>query len=108
MAKRIRLFGPSQISTTPATVFTNVTGKAARLESLIISQPAAGLAKTVRLSIGADAAPTRSIEYPIAAGAGTTVLFPNLVLTGTEVLQLSSTADTLIAIASGSGTEEAV
>jgi hypothetical protein len=108
MAKRIRLFGPVAISTTATTVYTNVTGKSARLESFIVAQPAAGLAKTVRVSVGTDAAGTRSIEYPIAAGAGTTVLYPNIVLTGTEVLQLSTTADTGVAIGTGNGSEDAV
>lgn len=108
MAKRIALFGPTAITTSAVTVFTNVTGKAARLESLIISQPAAGLAKTVRLSVGTDAAGTRTIEYPIAAGAGTTILYPNITITGTTVLQISSTADTGVAIATGSGSEDAV
>jgi hypothetical protein len=108
MAKRIRLFGPTAITTSPVTVFTNVTGTSARLESFIVSQPSTGLVKTVRLSIGADAAGTRTLEYSIAAGVSTTILYPNMVLTGVETLQISATADTGIAIATGSGSVDAV
>jgi hypothetical protein len=108
MAGRIfkRVFGPSQISTTPATVFTSVAGQTTKITELIISQPAAGLAKTVRLSVGTDAAGTRSIEYPVPAGAGTWVLNPGLTVTGTETLQLSSTADNNIAIGTANGFTE--
>lgn len=108
MAKRIALFGPTAITTSAVTVFTNVTGKAARLESFTIAQPAAGLAKTVRLSVGTDGAGTRVFEYPVPAGVGTYIFYPNIVVTGTTVMQISSTADTGVAIASGSGSEDAV
>lgn len=102
------MFGPTAVTTSAVTVFTNVTGKAARLESLVIAQPAAGLAKTIILSVGTDAAGTRSIQYPIAAGAGTTILYPNITITGTTILQISCSADTGVAIATGSGSEDAV
>ena len=109
MAKRIRLFGPQLIDTTAETVFTNVTGTAARLESLTIAQPAAGLAKTVRLAIGLDSTlANRWFEYPVPAGAGTFIFYPNVVLTGTDVLQLVSSADDDVAVATGSGSVEAV
>lgn len=108
MAKRRRLFGPTAASTTAATVFTNTTSQDTKLESMIIAQPTAGLAKVVRLSLGTDAAGTRVIQYPIPAGDGTYILYPNLVVTGTEILQLSVSADTGVAIVTGSGSSELV
>lgn len=108
MAKRRRLFGPTAASTTAATVFTNTTGQDTKLESLIVSQPSAGLAKDIILSIGTDAAGTRVIRYPIPAGAGTYILYPNVVITGTEIVQLSASADTGVAIVTGSGSSELV
>src|SRR5690349_22293351 len=105
MAARIfkRLFGPSTIPTTPATNYTNVAGQTTKITELIISQPAAGAVKTVRVSVGADAAGTRSIEYPVPAGAGTWILNPGLTLSGTETIQVSSTADNNVAIVTANG-----
>jgi hypothetical protein len=71
-----------------------------------IAQPAAGLAKTVILSIGADVAGTRFFQYPIPAGAGTTIIPVNHTLTGAEIIQLSVSADTGVAICAGSGFTE--
>lgn len=101
-----RLFGPTTIPTAAATAFTSSAGQTSKITELIISQPAAGLAKTVRVSVGADAAGTRSVEYPIPAGAGTYILNPGLTVTGTEIVQISSTADNNVAVITANGMTE--
>ena len=105
MAARIfkRLFGPSPIPTVAATNYTNVAGTTTKITELLVSQPAAGLVKTVRVSVGADAAGTRSIEYPIPAGAGTWQIPCGITLSGTETIQVSSTADNNVAIVTANG-----
>lgn len=106
MAKRRRLFGPTAATTTATTVFTNTTGQDTRIESVNIAQPAAGLAKTVILSIGTDAAGTRFFQYPVSAGNQDIIVYPNIVVTGTEIVQLSCSADTGVAIVTASGSSE--
>ena len=39
-----------------------------------------------------DGATTRVVVYPVPAGAGTYIVYPNLRITGTTVLQLSSSS----------------
>ncbi len=91
-------------STTPATVYTNSAGQTTTLRSLTMAQAAAALTTNVRLSIGADGATTRVIEYVIPAGAGTYVVYPGISLTSTETLQLSSTATNNVVVCTGNGT----
>jgi hypothetical protein len=85
MAFRKRLFGPAVLVTGPTTLFTGQAGQSTTLTVISIAQPAAGTAKTVTLSIGADAAGTRFFQFPIAAGVGTTIINVNHVLTGARV-----------------------
>lgn len=109
MAGRIKkrlFFTPAD--TTAETVFTNVAGQVTTVESMTMSKPAGSVATDIRLSIGADGATTRAIEYPLPAGAGTWVVYPGLVLTGTETLQLSSTVSDDIVICTGNGNSEVV
>lgn len=93
---------------TPETVFTNTSGQITKLESLTLAQPASAAATVIRLSIGADGATTRVVEYPLDAGARTVVLYPNIVLTGTETIQLSSTGTDDVVVVTGSGTSDVV
>jgi hypothetical protein len=104
---RKRLFF-TPADTTPETVYTNSTGQVTKLESLTMAQPATAGATTIRLSIGADGATTRVIEYPVPAGAGTYIVYPNIVLTGTETLQLSSVTTDDVTICTGNGTTDLV
>lgn len=108
MSKPIILFGPTPADTTAETVFTNVTGKAAILDTLTMANPSSGGATTIRLSVGTDGATTRAIDYTIPAGVGTYVVYPGIVLTGTTILQLSSTSTDDVVICTGNGREFAV
>lgn len=104
--KRRLFFTP--VDSTPETVFTNTNGYVTTLESISLAQPSSALATVIRLSIGVDATATRVIEYPIPAGTGTFIFYPNLVLTGTEVFQLSSTVTDDVVIATGNGYSDLV
>lgn len=109
MAGRIkkRLFFTTA-DTTPETVFTNVAGEKTELQTMTMAKPAAAVATDIRLSIGADGATTRMIEYPLPAGAGTWVVNPGIVLSGTETLQLSSTVSDDVVVCTGNGYSESV
>lgn len=104
--KRRLFFTPAD--TTAETVFTNTSGQVTTLESLTMAKPAGSVATDIRLSIGADAAATRAIEYPLPAGGGTWVVYPGIVLTGTETLQLSSTGSDDVVVCTGNGNSELV
>lgn len=104
---RKRLFF-TPADTTAETVFTNVSGQVTRLESMTMAQPSTAAATVIRLSIGVDGATTRVIEYPLDAGARTVVVYPNIILTGTETLQLSSTGTDDVVVCTGSGTSDLV
>lgn len=108
MAKPIVMWGPTPADTTAETVFTNVTGKCATLESLNVQQPNGSAATEVVLSVGVDGATTRVLRYPIPAGSYSNTFYPNLKITGTTVLQLSSTVTDDVCITYASGREEAV
>lgn len=107
MALRKRLFF-NTADTTPETVYTNVSGQVTKLETLTMANPVGGIATNILLSIGADGATTRVIVYPLDAGPITRVVNPNLVITGTEIVQLSSTASDDVAVITGNGTVELV
>lgn len=89
------------------TVYTNVTGTITKITSITFAQPASGVATTVQLTIGADAAGTRVIQYPIPAGAGTYIIYPGIVLTGTETIQASSTVSDDVVVCTINGSKEA-
>ncbi len=109
MSKPITLWGPVTADTTAETVFTNVTGKAAILDAMTIANPSTGVATVVRLSVGTDVSvTTRVIEFPVPAGTGTYVIYPGITITGTTILQLSSTVSDDIVPTYGSGREIAV
>ncbi len=107
MAGRIKkrlFFTPADA--TPETVFTNTAGQITTVDSLTMAKPDGSVATNIRLSIGADGAATRAIEYPLPAGAGTWVVYPGIVLTGTETLQLSSTVSDDVVVCTGNGSIE--
>jgi hypothetical protein len=104
MAKRISFFGPTAASTTAATVFTNLVNTVARLESFTIATPAGALATHVRLSMGTDGTTTRTLEQAVPAGPQQIILYPGWNVTGTTILQLSTTGVTGVPICVGSGT----
>jgi hypothetical protein len=68
-----------------------------------MTTPAGAAATTVRLSLGTDATGTRIYDYPLPAGPQTQTVYPNLNITGTTILQLSTTGTTGIAVCTGSG-----
>lgn len=107
MAFRRRLFF-TPADATPETVFTNTASQATKLESVTMAQGSSGLATVIRLSIGADGAATRVIEYSVPAGAGTYIIYPNIVLTGTETIQLSSTVTDDVCVVTGNGSSDIV
>lgn len=103
MAAELSLWGPVTADTTAETVFTNVTGTIAVLESITIAQGSTAAATVVRISYGADGATTREIEFSVPAGTGTYFLYPAIRITGTNTLQLSSTTTDDVAVTSGNG-----
>ncbi len=108
MSKPIVLWGPTAAGTAAATVFTNITGKAAILDSVVMANPSTGAATSIRLSIGTDGATTRVIDFSIPAGVGTYTIYPGIITTGTTILQLSSTSTNNVVIVCGNGREMAV
>lgn len=109
MAGRIKkrlFFTPAD--TTPETVFTNVSGEKTELQTMTMAKPASSVATDVRLSIGADGVTTRVIEYPLPIGAGTWVVNPGIVLSGTETLQLSAVGSDDVVVCTGNGYSESV
>lgn len=108
MAKPITLWGPTPADATAETVFTNVTGTCTTLESLSIQQPNGSAATEVVLSVGVDGATTRVLRFSIPAGSYGNTFYPNLKITGTTVLQLSSTVTDDVAVTYASGRVEAV
>lgn len=102
-----RLYGPAQIATGPATVYTVPALTKTIIRQVHISNPS-GSAVTVTLSVGADAAATRLWQtYSIpAAAAGVTDsvrdIFMYLVMEAAEILTLSSgTNNTLVIVVTG-------
>lgn len=100
---QVQLWGPVTADTTPETVYTNLVNTITVLESITIANPDTGLATSVILSLGADGATTRVVNYPIPAGGGTYTFYPLLRITGTQILQLSSSVTDDIAVTSGNG-----
>lgn len=109
MANRIRrrLFA-TPADTTAETVFTNTAGEKTTLETITLSKPAGSLATDIRLTIGADGAATRFFEYPLPQGTFSITLPLNWVLSGTEILQLSSTSSDDVVLCTGNGYSESV
>lgn len=106
MSARKRLFF-TPVDSTVETVYTNLTGTVTRLDSLVLANPVGGGATNVRLTIGADAAATRAIIYPVPAGPCTIILYPGIVLTGTDIVQLASDTTDDVVVATGNGSVDA-
>ncbi len=106
MARIFKRLFLATADTTAETVYTNSAGQTTKLTELVVAQGSSGLATTIRLSIGADAATTRVFEYPIPAGAGTWIFYPGYTVSGTETFQLSSTVTDDVAVVSGHGFTE--
>lgn len=107
MSEELSLWGPVTADTTPETVFTNVPGTVAVLESMTLANPSSGGATTVLLSLLADDAATRVIAYPVPAGTGSYVVYPMLRLVDANVLQLSSTLTDDVVVTTGNGYRDA-
>lgn len=91
--------------TTPETVYTNTSGFTTVAETLTIAQPSTALATVIRCSIGTDGATTRVFEYSVPAGTQFLTFYPGWVITGTEVLQLSSVSTDDVAVVTINGTQ---
>lgn len=104
-----RLFGPAQIATGPATVYTVPALTKTIIRMLHVQNPS-GAAVTLSVSLGADAAGTRLYDtYSIPAkAAGVTdsvrVIFLYLVMEAAEILQLSAGTNNILTIV-GTGDE---
>jgi len=108
MAIPILLFGPTTADTTAETVFTNITGTVAVLETLTMANPSTGAATNIILALGTDGATTRVIIYPLPAGPCTHVVYPGIRVTSTTILQLSSSSTDDVAVCTGNGYREVV
>lgn len=98
-----RLYGPAQIATGPATVYTVPASTKAIVRQVHLSNPSASPV-TVTLSIGADAAGTRLLQtYSIpAAAAGVTGsvidLFWFMPMVAAEILTLSAGTNNILVV----------
>ncbi len=103
--KRLAFF---LVDATAETVYTNVSGTVTKITSVTLAQPSSGAATTIRLTIGADAAGTRWFEYPVPAGAGTYIFYPQVVLSGTETIQASSVSADDVVVCTINGVQDLV
>lgn len=98
-----RLYGPAQVATGPATVYTVPALTKTIIRHLRISNPSASPV-TLTLSVGADAAGTRLYSaYSIpAAAAGVTNsvqdIFLYLIMDAAEILTLSAGTNNILVI----------
>lgn len=98
-----RLYGPAQIATGPATVYTVPASTKAIVRQVHLSNPSASPV-TITLSIGADAAGTRLLQtYSIpAAAAGVTGsvidLFWFMPMVAAEILTLSAGTNNILVV----------
>lgn len=105
-----RLFGPVQVATGPATVYTSPALTKTTIKFLWVNNPSA-LIVTLTVSIGADAAGTRLFDvYNIPAkGAGVTdsvrPLFVDIVLEPSEILQMAAGTNNIL-VTMGTGDQE--
>lgn len=102
-----RLWGPAQVATGPATIYTVPAGTKTIVRHIHVNNPS-GSPVTLTLSIGADAAGARWYEtYSIPAKApGVTDsardIFLYLVLEAAEVLQMAAgTNNILVSVGNG-------
>lgn len=98
-----RLYGPAQIATGPATVYTVPALTKTIIRQIHLSNPS-GSAVTFTLSVGADAAGTRLWQtYSIpaaAAGVSDSVrdIFMYLIMDAAEILALSAGTNNILVI----------
>lgn len=98
-----RLYGPAQVATGPATVYTVPALTKTIIRHIHISNPS-GSAVTLTLSIGADAAGTRALStFSIpAAAAGVTNsvqdIFWYQIMDAAEILTLSAGTNNILVI----------
>lgn len=89
-----RYFGPTTLTTAASVGATVAANTSQVITVLLFSSPTGTAANTARVSVGADATATRSIEIPIPAGPQTTSFYPNLVLAAGEHAEFSVQAGT--------------
>ena len=98
-----RLYGPAQIATGPATVYTVPALTKTIIRHIRVSNPS-GAAVTLTLSIGASAAATRlydAFSIPAAAAGVTNSvqdIFLYLVMDVAEILQLAAGTNNILVI----------
>lgn len=88
---------------TPAEVYAVPANLRAKLTHFTMAQPAGSPACVVRLTIGADADPTRVIQYPLEAGAQFKVINPGIVYEATETMELSCSGSDGVVVCTGNG-----
>ena len=98
-----RLYGPAQVATGPATVYTVPALTKTLIRQIHFNNPSASPV-TVTLSIGADATATRYFDsYSIPAkAAGVTGsfldVFPYMVMDAAEILTLSAGTNNILVV----------
>lgn len=108
MSLNIRL-AKATITTSNVAIFTNVTGQVTKIASITIQQPTTAGSKIVQIGIGTTGTPANVVlSYTIAAGQQKIVDFPNLVLSGTETLDVVSSAGTTEAVITVNGVKDLV
>lgn len=92
-----RLYGPAQLTNSTATKYTVPAATKTVVRHIHFSNPTSS-ARTVTLSVGADAAATRLLDaYSIPAG-GTYDWWCYLVLEATEIIAANADANTSVDI----------
>lgn len=98
MGKTIkRAVGPIQLAAAAATLYTAPAGTQVRIAAIWLQTPTA--ARTVTMSVGADAAATRFLDaYALTANVPAT-LYPGQILNAGEVIQgFASAATSVVAM----------
>lgn len=84
--------GSGTLAATDTVVFTNVTGTVTRIVSITLSQPTGAATATVSIAVGGTsltAANVRLLQTLTTGSAQSFVLYPNIVLAGTDTLNMS-------------------
>ena len=99
-----RLYGPAQLTTSAATLYTAPNGGSAIIKHLRASNPT-GSDVTFTMSIGADAASTRVYSGVVIPANGSLERFVYYVLNQNEIVQgLAGTGSALVLILDGTET----
>ncbi len=96
MAVKKRLAGPAQLGAAAATLYTCPSGKGATIRQILLTNPSGGTDRTVTLSVGTDAAGTRSIAAArtITANGVAVQIYGPIELAASEIIQGSASAAT--------------